>query len=137
MKDKIATIQLKIKQAIANIEKEENVKISFGNISYNSAYYTSKIKVTSLDETPEVKRVLKSECTLIGLPQNVIGMKFKKGQDIFEISEIKLRNTKYPVIAKNETNGKFFKFTVPSIKLYIGGDKVINRNANLSSLLNK
>lgn len=134
MKDKINTIQFKIKQAIANIEKEENVKITFGNISYNSAYYTSKIKVTSLDDTPEVKKVFKSECASIGLPQNVIGMKFRKESDIFEITEIKLRNRKYPVIAKN-TSGKFYKFSVSSVKMYIGGDKIINRNKNLENLL--
>jgi DNA-binding MurR/RpiR family transcriptional regulator len=36
---KIKSIQEKIKKALALIEKEENVKIGFGSISFNVAQY--------------------------------------------------------------------------------------------------
>lgn len=37
---KIRQIQEKIKQAIADIEKEENVKIEFGSIRYSPVHFS-------------------------------------------------------------------------------------------------
>ena len=47
---KINKIQAKINKAIAAIAKEENVTIAFGGISFNSAYYTTSMKVTTLEK---------------------------------------------------------------------------------------
>ena len=131
---KINTVQSKIKAAIAQIEKEENVKISFGNIRYNSAYYTSQLKVTTLEKNEKVKGVYESICRSLGFTQDVVGMTFTQGSTQYEIIEIKTRNRKYPVIAKTKS-GKQYKFSVPMVKRLIGGDKIINRNANLDKLV--
>ena len=131
---KINTVQAKIKAAIAQIEKEENVKISFGNIRYNSAYYTSQLKVTTLEKNEKVKGVYESICRSLGFTQDVVGMTFTQGSTQYEIIEIKTRNRKYPVIAKTKS-GKQYKFSVPMVKRLIGGDKIINRNANLDKLV--
>jgi hypothetical protein len=61
-------------------------------------------------------------------------MDFSGKNGIYKITEIKLANRKYPVIATN-SEGKLYKFTTESIKSYLGGDKIINRNANLNSLV--
>jgi len=131
---KIDTVQAKIKAAIAQIEKEENVKISFGNIRYNSAYYTSQLKVSTLEKNEKVKGVYESICRSLGFTQDVVGMTFTKGSTQYEIIDIKTRNRKYPVIAKTKS-GKQYKFTVSTVKSLIGGDKIINRNANLDKLV--
>lgn len=131
---KIDTIQAKIKAAIAQIEKEENVKINFGNIRYNSAYYTSQLKVTTLEKSEKVKSVYESICRSLGFTQDVVGMTFMQGSTEHEIIDIKTRNRKYPVITKTKS-GKQFKFPVSAVKRLIGGDKIINRNANLDKLV--
>lgn len=131
---KIDTVQAKIKAAIAQIEKEENVKISFGNIRYNSAYYTSQLKVSTLEKNEKVKGVYESICRSLGFTQDVVGMTFTKGSTQYEIIDIKTRNRKYPVIAKTKS-GKQYKFAVSTVKSLIGGDKIINRNANLDKLV--
>ena len=131
---KIDTIQSKIKAAIAQIEKEENVKINFGNIRYNSAYYTSQLKVTTLEKSEKVKGVYESICRSLGFTQDVVGMTFTQGSTQHEIIDIKTRNRKYPVITKTK-DGKQYKFSVSRIKTLIGGDKIINRNANLDKLV--
>lgn len=133
---KIKKVQNKIKAAIAEIEKEENVSINFSSCRYNSAYYTSTMKVITLDKTEKVKGVYESICRRLGFTQDVVGMKFMgKTGVIMEIIDIKTRNSKYPVIAKT-SDGKQYKYAVSQIKRYIGGDKIINRNSNLDKLIN-
>lgn len=132
---KIESIQKKLRDAISEIEKQENVKIEFGSISYNVAKYTTQMSVITLDKNDKVDNVFKVVCTRLGFTQNIIGMQFQGTNGIYEITDIKTKNRKYPVIAKVLSTGKYFKFSTAHIKKLIGGDKIINRNANLDKLL--
>ncbi len=134
---KISVIQEKIKKAIAQIEIDEKVKISFGRCTYNKAFYKTGMQVTTTEKTEVVKDVYASICRQLGFTQNIIGMKFEGTSGIYEIIDIKTRNRKYPVIARVNLNGitKQFKYSVADIKKRIGGDKVINRNANIERLI--
>lgn len=55
--NKINRVQSKIAAALAQIEKDENIKISFGSCSYNAAYYKSGMTVTSLENSEKVDNV--------------------------------------------------------------------------------
>lgn len=132
---KIKSIQRKLKDAISKIEKEENVKIEFGTISYNVAKYTTQMSVVTLDKNDKVNDILKAVCKRLGFTQNIIGMQFHGTNGIYEITDIKTKNRKYPIIAKSISNGNSYKFSSEHIKKLIGGDKIINRNANLDKLL--
>lgn len=131
---KIKSIQDKIKLAISEIEKEENVKIEFSSIKFNIAHYVTQMTVKTLDRTDKVDSIYKSMCSRLGFTQNIIGMKFDGMNGIYEIIDIQTRNRKYPVIAKS-SDGKKYKYSVDHIKKLIGGDKIINRNANLDKLI--
>ncbi len=132
---KIQKVQNRIKAAIVEISKEENVSINFSSCRYNSAYYTTTMKVSTLDKNEKVKGIYESICKRLGFTQDVIGMKFQSDRNgICEIIEIKTRNRKYPVIAKT-VSGKQYKYSVSQIKRLIGGDKIINRNANIDKLI--
>jgi hypothetical protein len=132
---KIKKIQDKIKAAILQIEAEENVKIDFGTISYNKAFYTSKMTVKTLEKTEAVGDVYKAICRRLGFTQNIIGMRFNGTNGVYEIIDIKTKNRTYPIIAKSLTGAKTYKYSVDQIKRLIGGDKIINRNANLDKLI--
>lgn len=132
---KIKTIQDKIRLAISQIEKEENVKIEFSSVRFNVAQYTTQMSVKTLEKTESVDNVFKSLCARLGFTQNIIGMKFESTGGIYEIVDIQTKNRKYPIIAVSP-KGTRFKYTVPHIKKLIGGDKIINRNANLDKLIN-
>ena len=132
---KIKKIQDKLKLAIIQIEKEENVKIDFGSISYNKAFYSSKMNVKTLEKTEEVGDVYKSICRRLGFTQNIIGMQFNGTNGVYEIIDIKTKNRTYPIIAKQVSGVKTYKYSVDQIKRLIGGDKIINRNANLDKLI--
>lgn len=131
---KIKSIQDKIKLAISKIEKEENVKIEFSSVRFNVAQYTTQMSVKTLDKTEKVDNVFKSMCQRLGFTQNIIGMKFDGPNGIYEIIDIQTKNRKYPVIAV-APNGTRYKYSVAHIKKLIGGDKIINRNANLDKLI--
>jgi hypothetical protein len=132
---KIKNIQKKLKEAIALIEKEENVKIEFGTISYNVAKYSTAMTVTTLDKNEKVDDILRGLCKRLGFTQNIIGMQFYGSNGLYEIVDIKTKNRKYPVIAKSLSSSTQYKFSVSHIKNLIGGDKIINRNANLDKLI--
>jgi hypothetical protein len=132
---KIKKIQDKIKAAILQIEAEENVKIDFGTISYNKAFYTSKMTVKTLEKTEAVGDVYKAICRRLGFTQNIIGMQFNGTNGVYEIVDIKTKNRTYPIIAKQVSGIKTYKYSVDQIKRLIGGDKIINRNANLDKLI--
>ena len=134
---KIDRVQAKIKAALAEIEKDENIKISFGNCSYNAAYYKTGMTVTSLENSEKVDNVFLNLSKRLGFTQNIIGMTFT-GTTCGEvtITDIKLKNFKYPVIGSTK-DGKSYKFSIDLVKRYLGRDKIVNRNANLDKLLGK
>jgi len=132
---KINKIQAKINKAIAAIAKEENVTIAFGGISFNSAYYTTSMKVTTLEKSEKVSNVHTAICKSLGFTQNILGMTFEGKNGTMKIYDIKTRNRKYPIIAECLSDGRSYKYSKEHIKLKLGGDKIINRNVNLTKLL--
>lgn len=132
---KVKEVQRQINKAIKEIENKNNVQIKFGSISYNSAYYTTTMKVTTTEKSEKVNGVYEKICKRLGFTQNIIGMQFQGINGVYEIVDIKTRNRKYPVIAESKSDGKMYKYTVSHIKKLIGGDKIINRNANLDKLI--
>jgi hypothetical protein len=136
-REKILQIQNKIKEAIAQIEKDENVKIDFGILSFNPQKYSTSMTVSTLEKSERVESVLERTCRSIGFTQNVIGMTFDFRGDKYEITDIKTKNRKYPVIAVETRTKKSYKFSVETIKKILGGDKLINRNKNLDKLIDE
>lgn len=134
-REKVISIQEKIKRAIAEIEKSENVKIDFGTLSFNPQKYSTSMTVTTLEKSERVESVLERTCRSIGFTQNVIGMTFDFRGDKYEITDIKTKNRKYPVIATETRTKKSYKFSVDTIKKALGGDAQINRNKNLDKLV--
>jgi len=134
-REKVLQIQNKIKEAIAQIEKDENVKIDFGSLSFNPQKYSTSMTVSTLDKSEKVESVLERTCRSIGFTQNVIGMTFDFRGDRYEITDIKTKNRKYPVIATETRTKKSYKFSVDTVKRLLGGDSKINRDKNLDKLV--
>ncbi len=134
---KIDKIQKKIQRAIAEIAKEENVNIEFGSIRYNSAEYTTSMKVKTLEKSEKVTNINIAVCRRFGFTQNILGMTFQGKNGTMKIIDIKTRNRTYPIIAECLQNGKTYKYSAFDIKQRLGGDKIINRNANLDKLVSE
>lgn len=75
-----------------------------------------------------------------GFTQNIVGMEFEfKDRDgrvnTHKITGFKPRNRKYPIITMDITRQLSYKFSVSSVKDKLGGDRMINRFANLEKLV--
>lgn len=134
---KIKKIQTKLNKAISEISKEENVSIVFGGIRYNSAEYSTSMKVKTLEKSEKVTNLNAAVCKRFGFTQNILGMTFQGKNGTMKIVDIKTRNRSYPIIAECLQNGKSYKYSAADIKQRLGGDKIINRNANLDKLVSE
>lgn len=112
--EKINSVQARIKAAIAQIEREENVKISFGSCRYDSSKYSSTMSVKTNEINDKVNLANERTCKMLGLDTNVIGKLVKIGAKTFVVTDIKTRNRTYPIIA--ECEGKSYKLSVDQVK---------------------
>ena len=130
-------IQNKIREAVKQIEIDESVKIDVGyKRSIDISGYKSTISVTTTDE--DTLYDSKEEiCIKLGLPANVIGLKFMYKYvghtSEFLVIDVRKRNHRYPVIVQNIKTGKTYKFTVDSIIENLG--KSIHRRSVLRKIL--
>lgn len=132
-RSKIIDIQNKINEAIQEIANFEDVEIKLSSPTYDNLDCKFSLDISFRED--DDKEFYEPLSRKIGFTQNIVGLEFKHPRfGNFKISQIKTRNRKYPVIAYN-TDGKGYKFTVDQIKRYLGGDKLINRNANLDKLI--
>lgn len=131
---KLRKISSKIEEFLKTLEKEEGVKITIEDIRGNNGLVHRAI-INIREDSEGVNSIYEALCRKIGFTQNVMGMRFNGKNGVYEIVDIKPRNRSYPVIAKAST-GETYKYSVAHIKKLIGGDKIINRNANLDRLIN-
>ena len=113
--NKINSVQAKIKAAIAQIERDENVSISFGSCRYDSSKYNTTMSVRTKTITSRVVSANESLSKSYGFDSNIIGKTFITPTGTFTIKDIKTRNRTYPVIA-DCSNGKSYKFSVAQVK---------------------
>ena len=130
-KNKTLRIKEKLETFLKSIELEEEVIFSIKH--FNNTNIDCSFEFSLKSKNDEVDKIETELCKSVGFTQNVIGEVFKHDGFDFIITEIRKRNRKYPVIAGR--NGNNYKFTVSYIKRQLGGDKLINRNANLEKLL--
>jgi hypothetical protein len=64
-------------------------------------------------------------------------MSFELKGSNYEITDIKTKNRKYPVIAIETRTKKSYKFSVDTVKRLLGGDSKINRDKNLDKLIDE
>ncbi len=129
---KIKKITKKLEELFKEIEKEEGVLITLENVKDSGLSFRTVICIKENDE--KSRMLYEMACRKVGFTQNVIGMKFEGTNGVYEITDIKPNSRRYPVIAKSPS-GDTYKYTVAHIKKLIGGDKIINRNANLDKLV--
>ena len=111
---KINSVQAKIKAAIAQIAREENVDIAFGTCRYDSAKYSTTMTVKTKVITERVITVNDNTSKMLGFDGNVIGRVTRVNGKTFTITDIKTRNRTYPIIA--ECEGKSYKLSVAQVK---------------------
>jgi hypothetical protein len=135
-KQRLEEMMLRLQLAVNEIARGEGVEIKLSEPDYlfgeNNTY---KVSMTIADVDPVKQREYEAMCKKVGFTQNVIGMSFTTSHgSLYRIVNIKTRNRKYPVIASSRLGG-LYKFSAETVKRQLGGDQLINRNANLDKLI--
>jgi hypothetical protein len=131
-REKAISITEKVKKALLEIEKEENITFDFQSLSFTSVSMKMSLSANDGDKSDDINHQL---CKKYGFSQNIIGMEFTSTSGSFTIDSFKTRNRKYPIIATRKSDGRQYKFQVKSVLKYLGGHSIVNRNANLKELL--
>jgi hypothetical protein len=110
----------------------------------NTVYHETKTGFKIEIVVDDVKKIKLSENSNLrisksyGFTQNIVGMEFESTvrgiKKNFKITGFKPQNRKYPIIAFETQSGSGYKFPIEEVKRKLGGDKIINRNANLEKL---
>ena len=134
-KQRLEEMMLRLRMAVNEIARGEGVEIKLSEPDYlfgeNNTY---NVSMTIADVDPVKHREYDAMCKKVGFTQNVIGMSFTQNGSLYRIVNIKTRNRKYPVIASSRLGG-LYKFSAETVKRNLGGDQLINRNANLDKLI--
>jgi len=120
---KISRIQDKIKSMIKEIEKEEEVKITFGTCRYSSSEYNTTMKVETNAKDEKTLNTVNSAneglSKAYGFKSNIIGKTFMSRGQKHTIVEFKTRNRKYPIISECKGTGAKYKHTTSTIQSYL------------------
>jgi len=134
-RDKAIFLTDKIKKALQEIEELENISISYSG-TFSSVQMKLNMTITEKVDSKKMDSMNLQLSRKYGFTQNIIGMEFVSPfSGLFKITGFKTRNRKYPIIGIRVIDGKQYKFTPKQVLSYIGGDKIVNRNANLTKLL--
>ena len=104
-----------IQSALDAVAKRYGVQIKVGNSRFSNTNCTTKIDISTVSEGGTVMTKEATDynryASSFGLTKK-LGDTFEFRYDTYEIVGLKPRSSKYPVLAKNLSNGKTFKFPV-------------------------
>ena len=109
------------KNTVESLQKEYDVTIDMGNITYGDEEFHFKVDVTNGDR-PEAERnkfikVLKrNSWKYPALNNDSYGKDITINHEACKIVGIKPRASKYPIVAIKENNGKRYRYTYETIK---------------------
>lgn len=113
-KETLKLMREEINAALAPLAQKFGLEsIALGSISYEATRFSGKVEVVlpSRADDPAVKERTAMEANILGLPEDIIGTPFVVGRDMYEVVRLDLKKRKFPVIAKNLTNGNNYKFS--------------------------
>jgi hypothetical protein len=115
-KPTIRTINTDIINAIQSVAEKHRVVIQFGNTSYTSKNYTSKLNVSIVEGGTVITKEAESYNRYSFGLTNELNSYFKDWNgNTWKIIGAKPRSSKYPIIVENERGTKY-KMSVEQIK---------------------
>lgn len=102
-----------IQSALDAVAKRYGVQIKVGNSRFSNTNCTTKIDISTVNEGGTVMTKEATDFNRFAASFGItkkLGDTFEFRYDTYEIVGLKPRSSKYPVLAKNLSNGKTFKF---------------------------
>lgn len=115
----VRQINSEIESALKAVAEKYGVAIKVGNSRFSNNNCTTKIEIATVAESGEVltKEAVDFNRYASSMFQitKKLGDTFEFRYDTYEIVGLKPRSSKYPVLAKNLSNNKTFKFPANAI----------------------
>lgn len=115
----VRQINSEIESALKAVAEKYGVAIKVGNSRFSNNNCTTKIEIATIAESGEVltKEAVDFNRYASSMFQitKKLGDTFEFRYDTYEIVGLKPRSSKYPVLAKNLSNNKTFKFPANAI----------------------
>tara|TARA_R110002110_G_scaffold69439_12_gene187217 strand:- start:1087 stop:1512 length:426 start_codon:yes stop_codon:yes gene_type:complete len=113
----IVDIRKALEPALQEIGAEYGLTLTLGRGTYSTENGTGtlKLELATLGENGEAEspaaKDFKAHAELFGLKATDLGRRFVSNGSEFEISGLKPRNRKYPIIATKVSDGRGYKFS--------------------------
>ena len=117
----LTMIRKALEPALQAMGEQYGITLTVGRGSYGGETGTLKIELATLGENGEAEttaaKEFKQYAGMVGLEPTDLGRRFVSNGEEYEVSGLKLRNRKYPVLATKVSNGKVYKFTAMVVRL--------------------
>ena len=109
----LKTLRTDIDAALAAVAAKHGITLDIGNISFDSNSFRTTLSAKSSDvavenDSSEFDRY----AARFGIKKEAFNEMFSFQGDMFTVVGIKPRSTKYPLLAKQRSNGKTYKLPV-------------------------
>ncbi len=109
-----------INKALKSVAEKHGVGLDLGNASYNDQHANFKLKVSSKNESGETiteeMSAFNALHKLYGLEKDMLFKTFMSNGSEYEIIGLKPRSHKYPILARELSSKKTFKFPAEVVK---------------------
>jgi hypothetical protein len=111
---KYAQLRTEIEDALKGIAEKYEMEIKAGSMNYTDNSFSLKIeghvKLVEGGKAYEQEQ-WNRHCKYYGFEEQDYGKEFTSSGKTFVLTGFAIKSSKYPVLAKNKTNGTTFKFT--------------------------
>lgn len=111
-------------EAVTELEQKHGLRIKLGNITYDDFGFKGKIDVTSVGKDavndPEALEKIKFAQNCQAFPNispDDYGREFENSHGTYVVVGLSPKAHKYPIIAKDKSNGKKYKFPMKAFEM--------------------
>jgi len=108
----------KIQMLLDKRDFGDNIEIKVGGGSFSTNSATIKLEISEVVDGKVITKEAESfaaNARIYGLDPEDLGRKFQLGDDVYTVTGLKPRASKYPILATSENNGKSYKFPADTV----------------------
>ena len=119
-RDDVKRMNVELHEALKAFEEKNNVKVSWGNVTFSEEEFHMTVKVESNDLYTEeaVEKKFRETAFLYGLKPKDYKRKFTSKGELYELIGFQPNRDKYPLLARRVKDGKEILFTRDIVRLF-------------------
>lgn len=125
-KQNLQALRVDIQAALTAVGEKHGIQLTYGNASFNSTglTFSGKLAGAVIDSDGSVAsqeaQDFKTYAALYDMKPEDLGFQFEHDGAMHEIIGLSRKAPKYPILVKNLSNQKTYKFTADLVLLYLG-----------------